>query len=549
LNTDVVILIKTQNLHETCTTVSPRHQYQSVKNLCSPEKMENIFEELGVPKKYLKATNKEGHFVALVHRLWLKSLAKYSKLVEFIERGRFDSWPVSEEELGASWTKVFICVFKKRDVNVIPLPRIRTLTKDDPPLLFCQLMQYIHQTNYKNLWKEAYKKYNSKVETNKETQISLVDYNDILREIIIRIYGCPIVNICDSRASPESSKSFDVHLNILPAVCAVETLNAIFILHTPYLSHNLKDCVTFSPAILSKCYAKPLFIIYQLLQLLKSMHDRSLTLGDISLSDIYLTEDMWIYVIPSISSNIYVQESLKNDPKRPANVPDCRKNGHKFDMNQKCESCGIRTYDKVQITNENLQDLCQLWVEGQISNFTYIAALNKLSGRKLGDPNCHHVFPWVTDFVTRCGKNWRDLKKSKYRLNKGDRQLDLTYENPQSQVPHHVSDVLSSITYYVYMARRTPKSVLCKNVRTVWVPAEYPSSVQRLQEWTPDECIPEFFTDATVFRSIHDDLDDLEVPTWCSGPEDFIEKHREALESVHVSERLHHWIDLTFGYK
>jgi hypothetical protein len=34
--------------------------------------MENIFEELGVPKKYLKATNKEGHFVALVHRLWLK---------------------------------------------------------------------------------------------------------------------------------------------------------------------------------------------------------------------------------------------------------------------------------------------------------------------------------------------------------------------------------------------------------------------------------------------------------------------------------------------
>jgi WD repeat-containing protein 81 len=179
-------------------------------------------------------------------------------------------------------------------------------------------MQYIHQTNYKNLWKEAYKKYNSKVETNKETQISLVDYNDVLREIIIRIYGCPIVNICDSRASPESSKSFDVHLNILPAVCAVETLNAIFILHTPYLSHNLKDCVTFSPAILSKCYAKPLFIIYQLLQLLKSMHDRSLTLGDISLSDIYLTEDMWIYVIPSISSNIYVQESLKNDPKRPA---------------------------------------------------------------------------------------------------------------------------------------------------------------------------------------------------------------------------------------
>lgn len=50
----------------------------------------------------------------------------------------------------------------------------------------------------------------------------------------------------------DSSKDFDVHLNILPVFCAVETLNAIFLLHIPYLEHNLFDCVTFSPALLGK---------------------------------------------------------------------------------------------------------------------------------------------------------------------------------------------------------------------------------------------------------------------------------------------------------
>lgn len=75
----------------------------------------------------------------------------------------------------------------------------------------------------------------------------------------------------------------------------------------------------------------------------------------------------------------------------------------------------------------------------------------------------------------------------------------------------------------------------------------YPGSLERLFEYTPDECIPEFFLDSTVFSSIHADMEDLKLPCWARSVDHFLSVHRAVLECSGVSQRIHQWIDLTFG--
>lgn len=63
-------------------------------------------------------------------------------------------------------------------------------------------------------------------------------------------------------------------------------------------------------------------------------------------------------------------------------------------------------------------DLMELWVEGKINNYDYLMTLNSLAGRCVGNPNHHPILPWVTNF-TAPDSGWRDLTRTKFRLNKG----------------------------------------------------------------------------------------------------------------------------------
>lgn len=120
---------------------------------------------------------------------------------------------------------------------------------------------------------------------------------------------------------------------------------------------------------------------------------------------------------------------------------------------------------------DHLSTVTSAWVNGKISNFDYIMFLNEAAGRRMDDSNFHSIMPWVCDFTSPTG-GWRDFSISKFRMNKGDNQLDVTYEH--SVPKHHISEGLSELTYAIYMARCMPISLLRTVVRSNFQAKEYP---------------------------------------------------------------------------
>lgn len=380
--------------------------------------------------------------------------------------------------------------------------------------------------------------------------------------------------------------------NIIPTLAVIETKSTFFVVQ-PYVQCSLWDIVSYSPAVFDTSHAKSLFVLYQVLKAMLAFHSVGLSVGKLTLENIRVDDKLWVFCThPNLScfdqtiGSVEDHCSMLNIEKTDSEDSDIRANEdlsvssvHNVSSSKGSEgrssefslprhishlsesdsylTDAIEVMEKFKVLNfetSSLSELTEDWVHHRITNFRYLMYLNHLAGRRLGDPNHHPVLPWIMDF-TSSHSGLRDLSLSKFRLNKGESQLDFTFEamkelgGDSEHIPHHVSDVLSDITYYVYKARRTPKHLLCTFVRTKWVPNEYPHNLERMYQWTPDECIPEFFTDPSIFTSIHEDLPDLGLPTWCSSAAEFIERHNAILESEQVSCRLHDWIDLTFGYK
>ncbi|XP_064489636.1 WD repeat-containing protein 81-like isoform X2 [Ornithodoros turicata] len=514
---------------------------------------------IGIRESHVKVCV-TGRALCLAHKEWLQQVIDTKSVPkEYLHNNLLNDTECeilvhqSPAALTPPYTFVSVLPIKKIENRYVSL-KLKEPWSRSHDLGYLELIRYVSETNYRNMWKEAnFSNYGSLDKPMKYTtkEKSVKEYNTTVREVLHKLYGCPIISVCEEPTceggGSNGTEQGQTHPNLVPAAFVVET-SSEFLVFLEYREHTLEDCAMFSSAVLVG--SRLLFIVYQLLRLLRYIHDLGLPLGPMTLRDINLDSRYWMQAVPPWW--IALEKESKGEMHLDSTASSSRKSSPQKDLMN----------DSSDNTELQLNRLVDDWVKGGLGNFDYLMALNKLCGREFGNPRHHPVLPWVRDLSHPDG-GWRDLTRSKFRLTRGDQQLDVTYESAgvfhtsstttavdrAVQVPHHVSETLPDITYYVYMARRLPRSILCQHVRQKWVPAEYPVSIQRLQEWTPNECIPEFFTDSSIFKSIHEDLPDLEVPSWCSGPEDFIEKHMAALECDRVSEHLHHWIDITFGYK
>ncbi|KAM9332459.1 protein FAN [Pholidichthys leucotaenia] len=233
----------------------------------------------------------------------------------------------------------------------------------------------------------------------------------------------------------------------------------------------------------------------------------------------------------------------------------------------------IASFLENHITEHTAESYMLQWQRGHLSNYQYLLHLNNLADRSCNDLSQYPVFPWIINDYTsqqldlNNEATFRDLSRPVGALNRErlDRLLARYRGMPE---PRFIYGSHYSSPGYVlfYLVRVAPEHMLClQNGRYDNADRMFNSIAETWKnclEGATDfkELIPEFYGDDSSFLENGLNLDlgrrqngtfvgDVLLPPWASDAKDFLQKHKRALESQYVSEHLHEWIDLVFGYK
>ncbi|XP_076657256.1 protein FAN isoform X1 [Halictus rubicundus] len=215
------------------------------------------------------------------------------------------------------------------------------------------------------------------------------------------------------------------------------------------------------------------------------------------------------------------------------------------------------------------------WQSGSLSNYDYLLYINSLADRTFHDLTQYPIMPWIIQDYVSSTLNlndpgvYRDLSKPIGALDP-DRLERLKERYTEMSEPKFLYGSHYSAPGFVlfYLVRKYPQYMLClqngrfdhpdrmfNSVADVWK-----NVLVNMSDFK--ELVPEFYDtnnggDFLVnsycidfgYRHNGTKVGDVQLPQWAKGPAHFIQVLRDALESDYVSQNLHHWIDLIFGYK
>ncbi len=238
----------------------------------------------------------------------------------------------------------------------------------------------------------------------------------------------------------------------------------------------------------------------------------------------------------------------------------------------------------------DLEEVTVSWQTGEITNFEYLMELNTRAGRTFNDLMQYPVFPFIlADYTSEVldlnhSSTYRDLlkpvavqnpeKEAAYVANYNALAEDEADGGGNDVVSglgpfHYGSHYSNSGTVLHYMLRVPPFTKLFlefqdgefdlpdrifQSMAAAWQLSSSNSATD-VKELIPDLfCLPEMLVNGEGYnlgkRQDGSRVDRVELPPWAAeSPRLFIKVHRQALESDHVRDHLHLWIDLIFGYK
>lgn len=221
------------------------------------------------------------------------------------------------------------------------------------------------------------------------------------------------------------------------------------------------------------------------------------------------------------------------------------------------------------------------WLKGEMSNFHYLMLVNTMAGRTFNDLTQYPVFPWViadytsTELDLSDPKTFRDLSKpmgcqTPEREAKFRERYRSFAEMGDDRAFHYGTHYSSALIVSSYLIRLQPfvkaylsvqgasfdhADRLFYSIAKAWDSAAKSANAADVRELIPEfYYLPEFLVNLNKYdfglRQNGMGIDSVELPPWAKGdPKIFIAKQREALESPYVTQNLHHWIDLIFGFK